>query len=192
MDFLMLVNTVNPLQSSFVPDDLITVPKFNVNFTAQRPGIMLNRHAFLALENMMTHALSDGVYNFLLISGYRTYEHQKRLFDRKLLIDPNYGKNPDKPISLAFPGTSEHQSGLCIDILSLEYTNLDEGFASMPHAKWLKNNAYKFGFILRFPNDKSKITKISFEPWHYRYVGLHASKYIFENNLTLEEFHSIS
>ena len=191
MDFLMLVNSDNPLTCDFVPDDLIEVPKFNVNLVSQRHGIMLNRYAFAALNNMMRSALSDGVYNFLLISGYRSCEHQKRLYDRKLQIDPNYGNDPDNPPALARPGTSEHQTGLCMDILSLEYTNLDEGFANTPHAKWLKENAHKFGFILRFPNDKQRITKISFEPWHYRYVGIFTSRYIYENNLTLEEFLSI-
>ena len=91
-------------------------------------------------------------------------------------------------IWIAPPGTSEHQTGLAADIVSLDYQMLDEEQENTPEQKWLMENSYKYGFILRYPRDKTEITKIGYEPWHYRYVGVEAAKEIFENLLCLEEY----
>ena len=89
---------------------------------------------------------------------------------------------------MAKPGTSEHQVGLALDIVSSEYQELDEAQMETEDQKWLMENSWKYGFILRYPMDKSEITGIIFEPWHYRYVGKKAAKEITEQNLTLEEY----
>ena len=89
---------------------------------------------------------------------------------------------------VAVPGTSEHNSGLAIDIITPSYQVLDEGFAETKAFRWLDANASKFGFILRFPKDKQDITKIIYEPWHYRYVGIETAPIIKASGLCLEEF----
>lgn len=86
------------------------------------------------------------------------------------------------------PGTSEHHTGLALDIVSQNYQLLDEEQENTPEQQWLMHNSYKYGFILRYPNDKSKITGIHYEPWHYRYVGKEIAKEIYEQGICLEEY----
>lgn len=90
--------------------------------------------------------------------------------------------------AVTIPGSSEHQIGLALDIVSDSYTLLEEGFADTDAGKWLADNSYRYGFILRYPKGKEDITGIEFEPWHFRYVGEPAATYIYQHNLTLEEF----
>ena len=89
---------------------------------------------------------------------------------------------------MARPGTSEHQLGLALDIVSTSYTNLDKKQERTKEQKWLMANSYKYGFILRYPSDKCDITGINYEPWHYRYVGKAAAKEIYEKGICLEEY----
>ena len=89
---------------------------------------------------------------------------------------------------VARPGTSEHQLGLAVDIISNAHPDLDEGWAETEEAVWLKEHCAEYGFILRYPPDKSDITGIVWEPWHFRYVGEEAAVYIMENDLCLEEY----
>ena len=88
----------------------------------------------------------------------------------------------------AAPGTSEHHTGNAIDLISTNYVSLDETFAQNPAYEWLQQNAHRFGFILRYPADKTDITGYSYEPWHYRFVGADAATEIHERGLTLEEY----
>ena len=88
----------------------------------------------------------------------------------------------------AYPGTSEHQTGLCLDFITAQMTALDTSFEETSAFEWLSKNAYRYGFILRYPKDKTEITGYSYEPWHYRYVGVDAAAAIWKNNLTLEEY----
>ena len=90
--------------------------------------------------------------------------------------------------AVTIPGSSEHQIGLALDIVSDTYTMLEEGFADTDAGKWLVDNSYRYGFILRYPKGKEDITGIEFEPWHFRYVGKKAAKVMKEQNLCLEEF----
>ncbi|MBQ2766381.1 MAG: M15 family metallopeptidase, partial [Clostridia bacterium] len=83
-------------------------------------------------------------------------------------------------------GSSEHQTGLCVDMHNLPAASKD--FANEDAYKWLKENCWKFGFILRYPEDKTEITGISFEPWHYRYVGRYHAQRIYQMNMCLEEY----
>ena len=89
---------------------------------------------------------------------------------------------------VAVPGTSEHQTGLALDIISSSYQVLDRDQENTAEQRWLMENSYKYGFILRYPSDKSEITGINYEPWHYRYVGKEAAKEIYEKGLCLEEY----
>ena len=89
---------------------------------------------------------------------------------------------------VAAPGTSEHQLGLSVDIIDSEYTVLDEAQANTPTQQWLMKNSWRYGFILRYPEGKSEITGIIYEPWHYRYVGKEAKEDIYESGLCLEEW----
>lgn len=89
---------------------------------------------------------------------------------------------------MAVPGTSEHQLGLALDIVDISNQTLDESQENTPVQKWLMNNSWRYGFILRYPTDKSDITGISYEPWHYRYVGKKAAKEIYDAQICLEEY----
>ena len=89
---------------------------------------------------------------------------------------------------VAVPGTSEHQTGLAFDIVDIDYQMLDLQQEKTAVQQWLLKNSWKYGFILRYPADKSDITKTDYEPWHYRYVGKENAKFIYDHNLCLEEY----
>jgi LAS superfamily LD-carboxypeptidase LdcB len=128
-----------------------------------------------------------------VVSGYRTYEHQKRNFERKVKIYMDAGYSREEAERLAGmvnarPGTSEHQLGLAVDFVDTRYWTLDEKQAELPAQKWLMEHCWEYGFILRYPSEKSEITGIIYEPWHYRYVGREIALEIRDAGLTLEEY----
>lgn len=144
----------------------------------------LRKEAAEQLEKMFADAKAGGVF-LTAISGYRSYEYQKMLLDREIA---QFGEEK-AVMAVAPPGQSEHQSGLAMDISSQSnqfQVNIE--FADTKEGKWLAGNAYKYGFILRYPEDKVSITQYQYEPWHYRYVGKEAAKVIHENDWTLEEY----
>jgi D-alanyl-D-alanine carboxypeptidase len=135
-----------------------------------------------------------------IISAYRTISYQEQLVQKE--IYQNIAKGMTKVEAeqqtyhlLSKPGHSEHNLGLAIDVVDQAYYRqyggqlLPEAVATSKGAIWLKENAANFGFILRYPQGKEKITKIEYEAWHYRYVGEEVAKYLTQNGLTLEEFH---
>ncbi|HDR5155677.1 TPA: M15 family metallopeptidase, partial [Bacillus anthracis] len=122
---------------------------------------------------------NEGIY-LNAFSTYRSYWSQNRLYWNYV---SNYGQDPTDTFS-AKPGFSEHQTGLCIDITN-EENFLIQGTRE---GDWLAENSYRFGFIIRYPLGKEDITGIEYEPWHIRYVGEEAAKYIYENGITLEEY----
>ena len=129
----------------------------------------------------------------LVCSAYRPYSSQERNFNNSVNTYLSMGYSQDQAVAataqlIAYPGRSEHQTGLAADIVTPAYQGLDDGYAETDAAKWLLENAADYGFILRYPADKTEITRINFEPWHYRYVGIDAAKEIMENGLCLEEF----
>lgn len=131
------------------------------------------------LEDLVNTAKEEGVI-LLGNSGYRSYKSQKSTYSNRL-------KSQGKELANAYvakPGFSEHQTGLCIDI-----TNKDKYFVQgTKEADWLAENCHRFGFIIRYPYGKKNITGIEYEPWHIRYVGEKAAKYIYDNGITLEEY----
>lgn len=139
----------------------------------------------LALVEMFEGALKDGIKLYLK-SAYRSYQTQNTMYYNRL--KKNHGKD-DGWVSK--PGASDHQTGLGCDIVSRSWRDkaMNRDFGKTDEAKWMAENAYRYGFILRYPSDKEEITEINFEPWHYRYVGIPVATYIKENGLCLEEFH---
>ncbi len=144
------------------------------------------------LMAMMAAAKEDGI-NLMICSPYRDYNRQTVLFNRKIDYYMNKGYSYMEAykiasITVTVPGASEHQIGLALDIVSNTYTSLDTGFGKTDAGIWLRENGYKYGFILRYPQGKEYITGIQYEPWHYRYVGKKAATAIMMQGITLEEF----
>ena len=141
----------------------------------------------------MLKAAKDEGISLSVCSPYRDISRQKILFDRKIKLHMGNGYSYMEAYKKAsqivtVPGASEHQIGLALDIISSDYTSLDEGFGNTAAGKWLKEHSKEYGFILRYPKGKEYITGIDFEPWHFRYVGKEAATIIMDNEITLEEF----
>ncbi|HCS73594.1 MAG TPA: D-Ala-D-Ala carboxypeptidase VanY [Clostridiales bacterium] len=144
------------------------------------------------VTSMIQAAGDDGV-DLLICSSYRSVGRQQELFDEEIDKYMTAGKSNDEAVAeaamgVAVPGHSEHSTGLALDIVTPKYQMLDSGFEETDAFKWLDKNAHKYGFILRYPKGKTPITKIKYEPWHYRYVGQEHAPIIKEKNLTLEEY----
>lgn len=176
--YLMLVNKKNPLELNYEPENLVKPNIEFLNDTSEESRYM-DEEAAKALEKLFEAAR---VENITLIgsSAYRSYKSQVGV-----LKDEIISKGVDYANSyVAKPGKSEHQSGLSIDV-----TNESRCFDKTSlEAQWIANNAYKFGFILRYPEGKEDITGYNYEPWHIRYVGKEAAKDIYSRNITLEEY----
>ena len=143
-------------------------------------------------KQMIEDAKKEGI-DLQICSSIRDVDLQTRLFNNKIndLISEGYSEADAKVKAatiVAVPGTSEHHTGLALDIVTPSYQRLNAGYAETDAAKWLKANAAKYGFILRYPQDKTEITKIIFEPWHYRYVGTEYSEFIMSEGICFEEF----
>ena len=200
--------------ATYVPQNLVTL---DPNATLGNKEIMLEARAARALYAMLSEMESDGITSMRVTSGYRDYVRQSELYEdyknkemqtiskeAEQLLGYEYLYNKYYANGLtaldaqdaeivanhysAQPGTSEHQTGLCVDFMTLYMTALDESFADTDAFRWLSENAYRFGFILRYPSGKTDITGYIYEPWHYRYVGREAAADIHFDNLTLEEY----
>lgn len=138
-------------------------------------------------QEMYDAALEDGI-TLTPVSGYRTYTRQKNNFEKRIARLQNQGYSKKEATIKAseiilLPGTSEHNAGLAMDICSLS-----ESFENTKEFNWLQEHAHEYGFIMRYPKDKINITKITYEPWHYRYVGVEAAQKIKESGMVLEEY----
>ena len=159
---------------------------YELEFIALSCGEKVEKRIYPDLQDMFDEALSEGV-DLVVRSGYRSEEEQKALMINKIneLRNDGLGRNEAKEKALrwvSMPGTSEHQLGFAVDI------NAENGTTDEKAYSWLFENAYKYGFILRYPEDKSDITGISYEPWHFRYVGKKHAKEIYNQGLCLEEY----
>lgn len=183
--YLKLVNAKNPMSQEDVPQV--------VTETIDSEGYQVDARILGDLEAMFEDAEKAGK-SIMICSAFRAWDTQEYLYQNKIQRVMNeQGLDEEKAAVeaatvVAVPGTSEHQIGLALDIVSSQYTNLDEGQMQTEDQKWLIENCWKYGFILRYPEDRSDITGIVFEPWHYRYVGKKAAKEITEQNITLEEY----
>ncbi|WP_082050395.1 M15 family metallopeptidase [Risungbinella massiliensis] len=179
----MLVNKEHGLDEDYVPPDLI-VPK--IKFVYQTAEIkQMQRVAAESLEKMFEAAKQDGL-PLAGVSGYRSYKTQKILYNNYVKRD---GQEAADRYS-AKPGHSEHMTGLTMDIAGYSgKCAASDCFHNTKEAQWLKDNAYKYGFILRYPPGKEEITGYKHESWHYRYVGEPLAKFIYEKQITLEEYY---
>ena len=173
----ILVNKYNYLTEDYIPKNL---EKINTKYAKE--GMQLVNYAKDAFEEMAKAAEKDG-YKIMAMSSYRSYKYQVNLYNR---YKENDGQEAADTYS-ARPGFSEHQTGLATDIYNgkIDFNNFEE----TEEFTWMQDNAYKYGFILRFPKDKVKQTGYQYESWHYRYVGKEIAKYIHKNNLCLEEYY---
>ncbi len=179
--YLVLVNDKHPMEEGYVPQ-----------LTYFSPEREIDERIADAAHQMLNDAKDAGM-SIYIGSVYRSLEDQARIFNYSMENRRESGMSyweayKDVSLMVAEPGTSEHALGLALDLQSNLYTELDEGQERTAEAKWLKENCYKYGFILRYPPDKTEITGIAYEPWHYRYVGVEDATKITELGLTLEEY----
>lgn len=183
--YLTLVNLNNKLAPDYVPDDLI-----DVTTRADRQAQQMRYDAANALEAML-RALSDAGHGDVSVtSAYRSYSYQNSIFNTRLQenlrkYDAATAEAKTAEFTM-YPGASEHQSGLCVDMHNL--SSAMQSFANEEAYKWLIEHCADFGFIIRYPQSKEDITGIKFEPWHYRFVGRYHAQKIMSEGLSLEEY----
>ena len=173
---LLVVNRWNE-----IPED------FSVSLTELSNGQKVDSRIYPYLQEMFDEMKADGIYP-IVREGYRTAEEQEKIFNEKVqaYMNEGYFRTRAERIAkewVALPGTSEHQLGIAVDI------NADKAHSANDEVyEWLAENAYKYGFILRYPQGKEDITGTGYEPWHYRYVGVEAAEEIFNSRICLEEY----
>ncbi len=181
---LILLNPENKL-----PEDFQTnLKKFSYNGTSG----YVDARCHDAFEAMFAAAKKDGI-TLTVRSAYRNITTQTTNFNNKVQEYKDMGYSDEDAYAtaatiIAVPGTSEHHTGLAMDILTPSYTRLNEGFEKTEAAQWLFEHCAEYGFILRYPKDKTEITQIIYEPWHYRYVGKEAAQIIMNEGICYEEF----
>ena len=144
------------------------------------------------LFHMLNEMIKAGLKP-VICSAYRSFQRQKELYEKKCQYYQNKRFSFDIAQKLASqwvakPGCSEHQTGLALDIVSVDYQQLDEKQEQTQEQQWLMLNSWRYGFILRYPKGKQSITHVNYEPWHYRYVGKIAATEIYNRQITLEEY----
>lgn len=176
-DDYVLVNKHRQLSSDYVPDDLVTIDE---EYVKADGDVEIERNVAKAFYDMEEAASKDGM-ELMVSSGYRSYEDQEEITNTYLeLYGQNYVDN-----YVAKPGFSEHQTAMSLDIASKSV----DTFVNSDEYVWMMDNAYKYGFILRYPRSKEDITGYKCEAWHYRYVGKKIAKYIHDNNITYDEYY---
>lgn len=179
---MILVNEEHPLDASYVPEQLTEISA----------GCLVDARIAEDLGQMMQDGAAQGL-SMYVTSAYRSYDQQIETFNASMQNRLNQGMTPlqayqETSVQVAVPGTSEHATGLAVDIISTQYSALDERQGDTAEQQWLMAHCCEYGFILRYPPEKSDITGIIFEPWHYRYVGKDVAREITEQGLTLEEY----
>ena len=189
---LILVNRENRLDS----DLNIALETISKDYLATDSSNQFDSRAMPFLLNMMDDAHSEDV-GIYVTSAYRDYDYQVGLFNRKVdeFVYNGYNQNDaeyEASQYVALPGTSEHVTGLAVDFVSKNWfdlhNDLTEDFENTKEFQWLINNAHEYGFILRYPEEKVDITQITYEPWHFRYVGMEHAEEISKRGITLEEY----
>ena len=167
--------------------------EYNEVVTSSLPnGESVDSRCYADLMQMLADCTSAGG-NPVVCSSYRPHMKQVALFDQQVESLVSAGRTREEAEAeagtvVALPGTSEHEIGLAVDICDYDYQNLDDAQADTPTQKWLMKHSWEYGFILRYPVNKSNITGIIYEPWHYRYVGKEAAREITEKGICLEEY----
>ena len=178
---LLLVNAWNPIPEGY-----------QVELAALDNGLQVDKRIYESLNTMLADCRAAGL-DPIVCSAYRTESTQTRLYNNKVARVRASGVPEDQVEAeaarwVAPPGTSEHQTGLAVDIVAASYQILDEAQEDTAEQQWLMENSWKYGFILRYPVDKGDITGIGYEPWHYRYVGREPAESMYRSGLCLEEY----
>lgn len=178
---MLLVNAWHKL-----PED------YHVELKTLANGLQVDARIYDDLNAMLTDCREAGVEP-IVCSAYRTEDTQTRLYRNKVsrLLSAGWSRDTVEQEAarwVAPPGTSEHQTGLALDIVSADYQLLDEQQAQTPEQQWLMAHCWEYGFVLRYPTDKCAVTGIGYEPWHYRYVGKEAAREMQQKGLCLEEY----
>lgn len=191
MEYVFLVDANHTLEADFKPADLAWIKDI-------RPGrptdwSYMRACAEKALEAFLEEGRQYGIDDVTVTNGFRSYASQKSLFEgyknEERANHPDYTEEEIEALVLTYslrPGTSEHQSGLCVDMHNRPSTDIS--FAGTKAALWLEANCFRFGFILRYPEDKQDITTVMFEPWHFRFVGREAATEMHNLGMCLEEY----
>ena len=174
----MLVNKYYYLDSTYNPTNLVPM---SIQYAFE--GHQISSEVYANFVEMCKEAKKNG-FTLVANSSYRSFETQKSLYDYR--VDLKGEAEADK--FAARPGHSEHQTGLSLDIVSYGHNGID--FEETEEYKWLKDNSYRFGFILRYPENKEYLTGYSFEPWHYRYVGISVAKEVYDRDITFDEYYA--
>ncbi len=179
---LLLVNKEHPLDEDFSPE-LIKHRDY---------GVEVDKTIYEPLCEMLQAGEKEGL-RFWIASGYRSLKRQRELLDEDIeeLVHRGYSYSEayEEVTRETMPvGCSEHATGLAVDIVSKDYQILDEKQGRTEEIRWLQENCWKYGFILRYPQDKEDVTKVDYESWHFRYVGKEAARAIMEEGITLEEY----
>lgn len=175
---LILVNKYYNLSEDYEPDNIT-----NISLSYAYEGNSLNETALSAFKELSNSAKDNG-YTILINSSYRDYNSQKEVWESRKDL---YGTRKADEYA-ARPGHSEHQSGYAIDVA--DFYDENDKFGDTESYIWMKDNCYRFGFILRYPQDKEDITGYSFEPWHYRYVGTDVASTIKNEKITFDEYYA--
>lgn len=169
---LLLVSADNPLPGDFRPPETVTL----IGKVAVRDNsVCIAKSIEAPLLQLFHDAQEAGHTDLYVNSGFRSREEQRAIYNQE--TDKSYAQPP---------GSSEHETGLAVDIKIMKISGQD--MVAEPSWRWLKDNAWRYGFIIRYPEDKTSVTGISFEPWHFRYVGKDAAQVCHEKNLCLEEY----
>lgn len=183
----VLVNKENMLSIDYIPKNMYIIDNNENNFhNYVDPTIkpMLRMEVKPYIEKLIYDANNNGI-NIIVDSAFRSGYYQQMILD-KLISE----KGNEAYKLIALPGASEHQTGLAVDFAYYENGIYDDNVKEDDkEAIWLKENAWKYGFILRYPKGKEEITGFNFEPWHFRFVGLELAKELYEQNITLEEYY---
>lgn len=180
---LVLVNKTHKLPDGYVPNNLI-IPNVAFPYSGNYEKMHMRAVAAHALETMFNAAKKDGIKLYAQ-SGYRSFKRQTAIFAANV---KRYGEKQASRVS-AHPGTSEHQTGLAMDITSSDVNDLlIQKFGDTKEGKWVALHAHEYGFIIRYPKGKEQITGYEYEPWHLRYVGKKVATYIYNHHITLEKY----
>lgn len=180
----VLVNKKNDLPPDYVPEELV-VPDIAFSFDGDNPKKQMRPEAATALELLFKGSIDQGL-NIYALSGYRSYDKQESIYNGNVKA---MGEEATNKVS-AKPGQSEHQTGLAMDV-TCQSVGLDlvEAFGETEEGQWLAIHAHEYGFIIRYPQDKTEITQYNYEPWHVRYVGVTLATYLYEQEITLDQFY---
>ena len=184
-EILMLVNKTNPIPEDY-KTDLIDLQDGKNKVAA---------NIYEDLTAMLEAGEKQG-YSFCVVSSYRDYAYQQSLIENDVNRYTGNGFSASEALDKTLeqvmpPGHSEHETGLAVDITAADYMVLEEDQEDTPDNQWMRTHCREYGFIVRYPKDKEWITQISYEPWHFRYVGKEAAEFLYEHNLSLEEFYEL-